>query len=653
MKTIINKQKLTALLVAAMTCFSGCDYLDIVPDNIATIEFAFRNRNEAQKYLFGCFSYLPPVGDGYQNPALMGGDEIWVPIEFPYGANVPREFTRLVQIAMGTQGTENPICDFWHNLNLWRGISDINIFLQNVDKPFDLLPTERDRWTGEAIFFKAYYHYFLFRAYGPIPLIKENYDVSIETDQMQRYREPVYEVADYIAELCDRAAELLPETIADEALEMGRPTKCMALAVKAQALTLAASPLFNCNPDYADFKDARGVQLFPQDKALESGRWQMAAAACKEAIDAAHEAGHALYDFPKYYPGAANLSAETVLAMQVRGAATDRWNKEIIWGSTNTINNEALQKLCMPYLIDADKVFASGLNTYAPTLQAVEQFYTKNGIPIEEDAEWVGKDPMGLRTATAAERQYIKQGAQTCNLHFDREARFYGAIQFDNGTFFGNTRITQDNTTNANYLWVTNFDMSGLAGAWDPFRYSMTGYLCKKLININTSTPATSSGFTNYPYSFPIIRLADLYLLYSEALNETLDAPTAEVYEYIDLVRARTGLNGVVKSWNDAGATADIRSKPLSKEGMRSIIRRERLNELAFEGPRFWDLRRWKLASDYMNKPIRGLSIKERGAAFYNVQTVYQPVFTLKNYLWPIRTADLLKNRHLVQNPAW
>ncbi|NQU51859.1 MAG: RagB/SusD family nutrient uptake outer membrane protein, partial [Bacteroidetes bacterium] len=150
--------------------------------------------------------------------------------------------------------------------------------------------------------------------------------------------------------------------------------------------------------------------------------------------------------------------------------------------------------------------------------------------------------------------------------------------------------------------------------------------------------------------------LGDLYLLYAEALNEVKSAPDAEVYEYVDLIRERAGLAGVVESWSQHSTYSD---KPSTKEGMRDIIKQERLIELAFEGTRFWDLRRWKDAEKYMNLPIKGWDIGGRGLGFYNVTTVFpgpsDPVipFEFKDYLWPIREDEIIKNPNLVQNPGW
>ncbi|NLO00808.1 MAG: RagB/SusD family nutrient uptake outer membrane protein, partial [Bacteroidales bacterium] len=97
--------------------------------------------------------------------------------------------------------------------------------------------------------------------------------------------------------------------------------------------------------------------------------------------------------------------------------------------------------------------------------------------------------------------------------------------------------------------------------------------------------------------------------------------------------------------------------KPSTQEGMRKIIQKERMIELAFEGQRFWDLRRWKLAEEYMNKPIRGLTVADSKELelFFTVRTMGdQPgVFEKKDYFWPIRQSNLTKNANLVQNPGW
>jgi hypothetical protein len=497
---------------------------------------------------------------------------------------------------------------------------------------------DRIRWIAEVKFLKAFHHFWLFRMYGPIPLIKENLPLAAKGKEVQRYREPVDEVVEYITGLLDEAIVDLPRRIEDIANEMGRPTQSVALALKAQVLTYAASPLFNGNTDYASFKDNRDIHLFPQT--YDAGKWQKAADALKEAIDEAHSVGIKLYDFRNSVLYLSTLNEKTVWAMQVRGAVTERWNSEIIWGDPN-VNTTALQTVCFPVtpgIITSNYIGQS----YAPPLHIVEQFYTENGIPIEDDKEWEGLDPMALRTSADEDKWYIQQGELSIQLHFNREARFHSSIFFDKGIFFGNGRYTSDTNPFTAVLMSPTLTIE---------RFSSTGYLCKKLIHL--TSVSTSSSTTTTRYAFPIIRLADLYLMYAEALNECTAIPNTEVYEYIDMVRARTGLEPVVDSWSKY-AVDSKKNKPLTQEGMREIIRRERMNELAFEGIRFWDLKRWKLSEKYMNQTIRGFDIYQKTPEdFYQVKNVYSLKFELKDYFWPIRTSVLVKNKNLLQNPGW
>ncbi len=636
---ILNIFFLICLLIFSSAC---TNYLDIVPDNIPTVDHAFNNKQEAERFLFGCFSFLPAFLDINSNPSLVSGGEVWL-IDDIQGIGSPR----LWYVAKGDLGTQEPLAAYWSSKmskdprggkRLFTALRDCNIFLENIDKPFDLTNEEKERWIAEVKFLKAFYHFWLFRMYGPIPLIKENLPISASPDEVLVYREPIDEVVEYIVELLDESVKDLPIEVIP--FDMGRPTKAIALAIKAQVLTYAASPLFNGNTDYADMIDNRGIQLFPQEFKLE--KWQRAAEALKIAIDTCHSSGHYLYDFHTS-PFSTKLNESTILAQQVRAAVTELWNKEIIWGDSRNSPN-TLQQLCHPGFFSVHGEGAV-LPVMAPPINIVKQFYTNHGIPIEEDVNWDNINLYEFRTGDNENRFYIKEGYTTINLHFNREPRFYGSISFDGGMFYGNGRINSDDN-----LLHTEFIYGG-SGVFAGDRYSSTGYLVKKLIHILTSIPDNTTGSSYYRYAFPIIRLADLYLMYAEALNEMKPSPDAEVYEYIDFVRERSGLEGVLDSWSKYSKFPE---KPSSQAGMRDIIHRERLNELAFEGSRFWDLKRWKLAEEYMNQPIQGWNIfGEKPQEFYELQTLFQLRFEKKDYLWPIIQDELIKNKNLLQNPNW
>jgi hypothetical protein len=631
-----------------MTAVSCEAYLDIVPDNLASIESAFKNREEAEKSLYGLYTGLPYFPFPHYNPALLGGDEVW------YIENGPLD-PICWNIARGYQNVNMPLINEWASVAnhttsdptraTWTFIRDADTFLELVDLATDATPSDIYRWKSEAKFLKAYFHFYLFRMYGPIPTIEKSLPINTAAGS-QLFREPVDKVTDFIVSLLDEAIPGLPAYIQDVNREAGRATKAWAYAVKAKTLALAASPLFNGNTDYASFTDSRGINLVPQEYKRE--KWVRAAEAIRKAITFAEDsAGCYFFDFRRDTRYGGRLSNATVMAMQVRGAATEKWNPEIIWGESSVLT-ERLDRMCHPQFFQAQNT--GGIwKCYAPPLHIVEQFYTENGIPIEEDESWDGTDLYGLRKGDDKHQYYIQKDFETMNLHFNREARFYGAITFDGGTYYGNGRILDDDN-----MWVVRMKNGEPGGGDSPVdRYLSTGYQCKKMASYLTSVPDGNSDMVISYYTFPIIRLADLYLLYAEALNEMLDAPNAEVYEYIDYVRARTGLEGVVNSWQKY-ARPEFKAKPTTKDGMREIIHRERMNELAFEGQRFWDLRRWKKAKEYMNKPIRGLNISGRTAKdFYKVKTIFNLRFSDKDYLWPIRQSTLLTNSNLVQNPGW
>jgi len=147
-----------------------------------------------------------------------------------------------------------------------------------------------------------------------------------------------------------------------------------------------------------------------------------------------------------------------------------------------------------------------------------------------------------------------------------------------------------------------------------------------------------------------MMRLADLYLLHAEAMNEAY-GPSEEVYFYLNRIRENTGLPTIQHSWENYSRNP---GKYKIKEGLRDIIRRERAIELAFEGHRLWDLRRWKTATDEVPKPITGWDVdQETHEGYYRERFIHRMEFSLRDYFWPIRELDLIVNKNLVQNPGW
>ena len=627
---------------------SACDYLDIVPDNIATIDYAFRNRAQSEKFLYTCYSFRPQIGDIFNDPALNGSDETWQ--RYTKVACWPTFTNSYLQ--RGLQNSNNPYLNFWDGTmggkDLWQGISDCNIFLSEIGQVRDITDYEKTRWIAEVKFLKAYYHFWLFRCYGPIPIVDENLSVSSSPEQVRVYRQPVDSVVSYITNLMSEAIKDLPhysEVI--EGTEAGRIDKLGALAMRAQVLVYAASPLFNGNTDYANLKDNRGIQLFPQ--VYDENKWTLAAEACKGAIDSCEQEGKALYDVRDPFLG--NQPEPIQLQITYRQSITDKWNKELLWGSTNA-DWQNLARVSAPRVIRLSPTNLSCVTgEFSPTLKMVGQYYSSNGVPINEDVNWqdngwyenrykIREDP----SSGEDEIYHVKEGEQTVYLHFNREPRFYASIAFDKGICFGCGYY--DFYNDVKYCDFVNFQVSGFQ-AGDG--YSGTGYTAKKDFHYQNSQ--TYNTYSREYYPFPVMRLADLYLLYAESLNEST-GPGTEVFTYLDKVRARAGLKGVKDSWLNYSTNP---TKPESKDGLREIIHQERTIELALEGKRFWDIRRWKKIEEFNVQPL-GWNIQgETEQTFYKVtEMAEQEVkFSVKNYFWPIRESNITVNPNLIQNYGW
>jgi hypothetical protein len=181
------------------------------------------------------------------------------------------------------------------------------------------------------------------------------------------------------------------------------------------------------------------------------------------------------------------------------------------------------------------------------------------------------------------------------------------------------------------------------------------------------STPATNSvddqgasptGYYFYKYydrtatnynsglNLIVIRYADVLLMYAEAKNELNQLDAGVWSQTIRALRVRAG-------FTDAGATE---FPGVGQEALRIIVRRERRAELAFEGTRALDIRRWKIADQALNKPVRG--IKVSGGAFRTDANGYIIVedrrfINPKHYLWPVPTFERDQNTNLGQNQDW
>ena len=109
-----NILKFAAILVAGLQ-ITSCDFLNIVPNDVATLDHAFEDRAQAEKYLFTCYSYLPPYMDPAKDPAIMGSGEF---LSYETGNGAISLYN--LGLITGGQNISSPICN---NCKATAGIS--------------------------------------------------------------------------------------------------------------------------------------------------------------------------------------------------------------------------------------------------------------------------------------------------------------------------------------------------------------------------------------------------------------------------------------------------------------------------------------------------------------------------------------------------
>lgn len=271
---------------------SGCNFLDIVPDEVARESEAYATPTLTKGYLMSCYSFPPQLRSSDSVDKMSAGETIngavsgnsgW--IVFPRGYYSP--------------AAPDLADDNW--VACWPGIRRCYEFLAIVDNvPMpdlddagvqgykDLLR----EYKAEATFLIAYYHFLLLKTYGPVMIMDRLYDQNTPVEELPA-RSPYDDVVAFIDGKIDEALGI---GMAEEHLseDYGRFTKYAAIALRSRLYLYAASPLFNGNSEfYSGFKNKDGQHLISQT--YDHGKWDKAVEASKDAIEALEAAGYRLY----------------------------------------------------------------------------------------------------------------------------------------------------------------------------------------------------------------------------------------------------------------------------------------------------------------------------------------------------------------------
>lgn len=621
--------------------FSSCNYLDIVPDEVIKEESTYQNETYARNYLYSCYGALPRRSDLNVRIDWRGRGMEYLVWE--------ADFTNIVY------SPSSPRQNAYTWGQIWDGIRLCYQFLNIIDKTPDITPENLHYYKAEAKFLIAYYHFVSLENYGPTCIMRQAYDQNTPNEQLPE-RSSYDEVVAFIDE---KLTEVLPD-LADSwtGSDYGRATKSAVWAIRSRMHLYAASPLFNGNKMYADFKskiDDRNLISQTYDPA----KWEKAAEVSREAIEHVTTLGHHLYsDAEAGHPDATKPSLSDMAQRRVRYCFMDDQNtQEILMADTRADGPYDIQARSLPRW--TVKPPLATMNAISPTLQMVEKFYTKNGLPIDCDKtfDYNGRYSLVDMPVNYDNNNYsTKSNGKTMKLHLEREPRFYAWIGFHNGfaetAKYNNAIVNKDN---AKKVIVLNLTKNGPQGRGNrTVHYSYTGYLNKKFVH-----PRNEGRPIRYPY--PTFRMAELYLNYAEALIEwghDLGDDQSKfnlAKQQLDIVRTRAGIPTVDDAWNNYSTKPGYQN---TYEGLRDIVRTERSIEFYLEGNHFWDSRRWinevqeELSPENPHKILNIDGVNEE--SFFKVMDSTFPMYFNKGqYLMPIATSEINKLPQLVQNPFY
>lgn len=590
------KKKLVYIIFAlgmASTTLTSCEdifggFLDKQPSNELTEEEVFGDWNMMTQFHFDTYNFLRHGARRINNSWLDTATDLATTSYASAGTRTSFNIGNYY----GTGGAAELTATWEH---YYRGIRKCNYIISNIDRvpknasdSQEKYETDKLTFTSEARFLRAYFYWEMFLRYGPIPVVTEVLDPDGDLFSDYKVRPTLKEyVIDFVVkELAESEAGLLSYGDAWDTSRAGRISQCMASALRSRILLYMASDRF----------------------ATESGiSWQAAASEAKNFMESYGD-NFELFRVADSEGGVNGVEGYTnaILRTIYNGA-----NKEVIFFRNDaTIGWSAIasdtpvgeggsgglspsQNLIDMYdMVDGSSPFAAYDATGAPVYSGVTP--TINSASGYSDATmWENRDP---RLSASVLHHGVAWGSGVINVILG---------QRDNPV--GNTNST-------------------------PTGYYVRKYIPQSILGAEHS----GSGYRNWI----LIRYAEILLNYAEALNE-VNGPSQEVYDCLDQIRSRAGIQGSVAD------RADLTS---SKEAMRNFIRKERTVELAFEEHRAWDVRRWNVATEALSRPIYGVEVAANGTI--TRKESQKRTFDPKMYLYPIPETEVWKT-NIVNNQGW
>lgn len=620
------------VLISVCLMIVSCNFLDVVPEATPAVNDVYKTQNQAQKMVLSCYKEIPNYFHPQAFPDVTAGNDF---VTGWYGSTRWFHFKSLVY---GEESPTQTYYSLWSNSAanyptgyvkalIWEGIRYCYNVLNNLGRVPDITPDNLNYWRGEALFLIGYYHQIMLEYYGPIVLVEKEMPLESTPAAMNVPRTPYDKCVNFIAEKYTEAAKLLPANW--DASNKNRATSAAALAYKARLLLYAASPLVNGNNAYyINFKNPDGEPLM--NLSYDKEKWRKALEAAKEAIILCESNGYKLYGTDTSNPILGKENYHKAFVGEGNGTFNN-WD-EILFGFADDGTTEYCIKNMAPR-VGFTSYSGEGFRGYMiPTWDCISRYYTKNGLPWADDPETKDLDPYS-----------IAPGDSTVRFHRNREPRFYASIGFDRGEYeIQGGKIS---------LHCRRGEPQQNDGNEKNEYQSDNGYYCQKYISKGDVYDKTSKKFTYNHWVFPYMRLAELYLDYAEADFEYNGSLNSQSLLYLNKIRHRSGLPNFEDSWAMAGGIP-------TGDKLRNILHDERSIELAMEGRRFHDIRRWKIADTEMMHYQKAWTLSGKTATdFYKLTDMKEggvrSFKAPKNYWLAIPLDQIQVNSNLVQNPGY
>ena len=591
----------------ATTLFSCTDASSLLDrEDVGTLyeEDVFRNPAYARYFVNNIYFSMPGVaytpGTGYQPSSGWYGAYLECASDNAEARRLDSDAQHFNEGNWNAEST--PLGDVW--ANDYAQIRACNKFLENYGTitPIEGVATQEEieYLRGQVIFLRALFYADLAKHFGGVPVIEKV--LHFDSPELQSARWEFADLIEYIVAQCDEAAAIFREvegSITEDTF--GRANEGVAMSLKAKVLLMAASPLFNRPADYPQYDSSDPNVALWRYPDYDPERWRRAA----DALGAVIQSGK--YSLWTTKSGTKN-------AYETYFATRDTRQESIL--SCLKGPDITLYYSCLPFDFMLINGKGSPVCYNLPTYDLVASYEMANGmLPEQEESGYRPLHPFSGRDPRL-EATVWHDGSVFCGIEFETWRR----------------EATSKKKNGKDYI-------TG---------YSRTGFFMKKFLDddLNPNNAVT------LPNSMPMIRYADILLMYAEALNEYYDDPSAipgdSACWAVNQVRARVEMPSVAETFANRGWTLD-------QDNLRKLIYNERRVEFAFENQRFWDVRRCMIGPE-TQRAVHELDIvlkDDDKTRVYTVKQFEKRSFENHMNLMPIPQSEINKNHNLVQNWGW